>query len=56
MPYKIIDWKSKWEDLGEGTNVKVIFPIKEVVEEVYDNSNYNDNIEKFEIEFFDIYK
>ena len=42
--------------VGEGTNVKVIFPIKEVVEEVYDNSNYNDNIEKFEIEFFDIYK
>lgn len=42
--------------VGEGTNVKIIFPIKEVVEEVYDNSNYNDNIEKFEIEFFDIYK
>ncbi len=37
--------------VGEGTNVKIIFPIKEVVEEVYDNSNYNDNIEKFEIEF-----
>ncbi|MCC0657795.1 PAS domain-containing sensor histidine kinase [Clostridioides sp. ES-S-0123-01] len=42
--------------LGEGTKVKIIFPIKEVVEEVYDKSNYNDNIEKFEIEFFDIYK
>lgn len=42
--------------LGEGTEVKIIFPIKEVVEEVYDKSNYNDNIEKFEIEFFDIYK
>ncbi|MCC0684511.1 ATP-binding protein [Clostridioides sp. ZZV14-6345] len=42
--------------LGEGTDVKIIFPIKEVVEEVYDKSNYNDNIEKFEIEFFDIYK
>ncbi|OJT77761.1 hypothetical protein BM530_05900 [Clostridioides difficile] len=42
--------------VGEGTSVKIIFPIKEVVEEVYDNSNYNDNIEKFEIEFFDIYK
>ncbi|MGO0901203.1 sensor histidine kinase [Clostridioides difficile] len=42
--------------VGEGTEVKIIFPIKEVVEEVYDNSNYNDNIEKFEIEFFDIYK
>ncbi|MGO1043464.1 ATP-binding protein [Clostridioides difficile] len=42
--------------LGEGTEVKIIFPIKEVVEEVYDKSSYNDNIEKFEIEFFDIYK
>jgi hypothetical protein len=48
-----IDISSK---LGEGTEVTVIFPIKEVVEEISDIREYDNNIEKFEIEFFDIYK
>lgn len=42
--------------IGEGTKVTVLFPIKEVVETINIKNNYNNNIEKFEIEFFDIYK
>lgn len=48
-----IDISSK---LDEGTEVTVTFPIKEVVEEISDIREYDNNIEKFEIEFFDIYK
>lgn len=48
-----IDIKS---EVNKGTEVIVSFPIKEVEEEVSEDTNYDDNIEKFEIEFFDIYK
>lgn len=48
-----IDIKSK---LDEGTEIVVDFPIKTVKEEEETIIEYSNNIEKFKIEFFDIYK
>ncbi|MDK2563949.1 PAS domain-containing sensor histidine kinase [Romboutsia sedimentorum] len=48
-----INIKSK---INVGTEVTIEFPIKEVIEEDEDIIEYGGNIEKFKIEFFDIYK
>lgn len=48
-----IDLKSK---VNKGTEIIVEFPIKEVIEDDEDIIEYGGNIEKFKIEFFDIYK
>ncbi|MCR8744780.1 ATP-binding protein [Romboutsia lituseburensis] len=48
-----IDLKSK---VNKGTKVTVEFPIKEVIEDDEEIIEYGGNIEKFKIEFFDIYK
>lgn len=48
-----IDIKSR---LNEGTEITVEFPIKKVKEEEETIVEYSNNIEKFKIEFFDIYK
>ncbi len=48
-----IDIKSK---VNVGTEVTIEFPIKEVIEEDEEIIEYGGNIEKFKIEFFDIYK
>lgn len=48
-----IDIKSK---INEGTEIVVKFPISKVKEEDEMAVEYNQNIEKFKIEFFDIYR
>lgn len=47
-----VDISSK---LNQGTEVIIEFPIKEVVEASKEVVEYSENIEKFKIEFFDIY-